>query len=95
MSNSSYVWLPLLPREDGLGYSLLDLEEWRPRDFAAQVRQAPCHALPRFTILGPARQDPAFPDAPLFQPHASWFSLLEEVWISCKWPGRPPTENLT
>ena len=40
MANSSYVWLPLLPREDGLGYTLLELDEWRPRDYAAQVHHA-------------------------------------------------------
>ena len=40
MANSSYVWLPLLPREDGLGYALLELDEWRPRDYEAQVPPA-------------------------------------------------------
>ena len=40
MANSSYVWLPLLPREDGLGYTLLELDEWRPRDYEAQVPPA-------------------------------------------------------
>ena len=39
---SSYVWLPLLPREDGLGYALLDLEQWRPRDFMAQASYIAC-----------------------------------------------------
>ena len=41
VANSSYVWLPLLPREDGLGYTLLDLERWRPRDFMAQAITLP------------------------------------------------------
>ena len=42
--NSSYVWLPMLPRADGLGYALLDLDQWRPCDYMVQVRR-PVHSL--------------------------------------------------
>ena len=46
VANSSYVWLPLLPREDGLGYTLQDLEEWRPRDFLTQASHCACSPVP-------------------------------------------------
>ena len=50
VANSSYVWLPLLPREDGLGYTLLELEEWRPRDYIGQVLTTPVLFCPTLCI---------------------------------------------
>ena len=54
VANSSYVWLPLLPREDGLGYTLLELEEWRPRDYIGQVADKSCPVLPHLVQWDPA-----------------------------------------
>ena len=54
VANSSYVWLPLLPREDGLGYTLLELEEWRPRDYIGQVADKPCPVLSPLVHWDPA-----------------------------------------
>ena len=38
MENATYVWLPLLPKEDGTGYTLQKLDRWRPSDFWEQAR---------------------------------------------------------
>jgi hypothetical protein len=54
VANSSYVWLPLLPREDGLGYTLLELEEWRPRDYIGQVADKSCPVLSHLVHRDPA-----------------------------------------
>ncbi len=32
------MWLPLLPKEDGTGYTLQKLDSWRPSDFREQAR---------------------------------------------------------
>ena len=38
VERASYVWLPLLPREDGVGYELMYHESWRPMDFRNATR---------------------------------------------------------
>ena len=38
VERASYVWLPLLPRHDGLGYELLYADAWRPSDFKFQAK---------------------------------------------------------
>ena len=38
VERASYVWLPLLPRDDGLGYKLAYYEIWRPIDFREAAR---------------------------------------------------------
>lgn len=37
VENATYVWLPLLPKEDGTGYTLQKLDRWRPSDFREQA----------------------------------------------------------
>lgn len=39
VESASYVWLPLLPRGDGLGYELQYEEKWRPSDFRDRAQQ--------------------------------------------------------
>jgi hypothetical protein len=60
VANSSYVWLPLVPREDGLGYTLLELEEWRPRDYIGQVADKSCPVMlcSRTCISLPGPEEP-------------------------------------
>lgn len=38
METASYVWLPLLPRSDGMGYELHFEKSWRPADFRDRAR---------------------------------------------------------
>jgi hypothetical protein len=38
VESASYVWLPLLPRADGLGYELLYETSWRPIDYRERAR---------------------------------------------------------
>lgn len=35
---ASYVWLPLLPRLDGLGYELVYADRWSPSEFRERAR---------------------------------------------------------
>ena len=32
------MWLPLLPRPDGLGYELVHADTWRPSDYASAAQ---------------------------------------------------------
>lgn len=34
--NSSYVWLPMLPRSGGHGFEIVHAPAWRPRDFVGK-----------------------------------------------------------
>lgn len=38
VETASYVWLPLLPRSDGMGYELHYEKNWRPADFRDRAR---------------------------------------------------------
>ena len=38
VETASYVWLPLLPRSDGMGYELHFEKSWRPADFRDRAR---------------------------------------------------------
>lgn len=38
VENATYVWLPLLPNEDGSGYTLQHADSWRPSDYSNQAR---------------------------------------------------------
>lgn len=35
--NASYVWLPLLPRSGGRGFEIVNVPQWRPRDFLGRL----------------------------------------------------------
>lgn len=37
VENATYVWLPLLPDEDGSGYTLQHADSWRPSDYRDQA----------------------------------------------------------
>ena len=38
VEKASYVWLPLLPRLDGLGYELVYADKWSPSDYRERAR---------------------------------------------------------
>ena len=38
VANASYVWLPLLPRDNGLGYELRWAAQWQPSDYTAAAQ---------------------------------------------------------
>jgi hypothetical protein len=40
VENATYMWLPLLPRSDGLGYELHYENKWRPADYRDRARVA-------------------------------------------------------
>ncbi|CAK0772385.1 hypothetical protein CVIRNUC_003957 [Coccomyxa viridis] len=93
VANSSYVWLPLLPREDGLGYTLLELDEWRPRDYEAQA-SLPVALNSNATLSsGLSAVERAWVGS-LLQPSPSSSSSSSSIGASSSAPSPPASPNI-